>query len=116
MPYQFHHWDYTWMMPLSESLWDCQHCGAEVSQFATHGLSCKKSVGHHHTIRLSTTSYTDHYVPSGLEPSGLYRLDGKWPDGVSIVPWKCGQLPVWDATCPGHFTPRSKLEKLLNRQ
>ena len=26
----------------------CQHCGAEVSQFATHGLSYRKSAGHHH--------------------------------------------------------------------
>ena len=24
---------------------------------------------------------------------------------VSIVPWKGGQLLVWDATCPGTFAP-----------
>ena len=45
------------------------------------------------------------HVPSRLEPSGLYRSDGKRPDGVSIVPWKCGQLLVWDATCPDTFAP-----------
>ena len=35
----------------------------------------------------------------------LYRSDGKRPDGVSIVPWKCGQLLVWDATRPDTFAP-----------
>ena len=45
------------------------------------------------------------HVPSRLEPSGLYCSDGKRPDGVSIVPWKCGQLLVWDATCPDTFAP-----------
>ena len=55
------------------------------------------------------TSYTELlavvHVPSRLEPSGLCRSDGKRPDGVSIVPWKCGQLLVWDATCPDTFAP-----------
>ena len=45
------------------------------------------------------------HVPSHLEPSSLYRSDRKRPDGVSIVPWKCGQLLVWDATCPDIFAP-----------
>ena len=26
----------------------CQHCGAEISQFAIHGLSCRKSTGQYH--------------------------------------------------------------------
>ena len=34
-------------LPLCQSH-NCQHCGAEVSQFATHGLSCRKSAGRHH--------------------------------------------------------------------
>ena len=25
----------------------CQHCGAEVTEFATHGLNCRKSAGRH---------------------------------------------------------------------
>ena len=39
-------------------------------------------------------------IPSHLEPSGLYRLDG-----VSIVPWKEGKVLVWDATCPDTLDP-----------
>ena len=71
----------------------CQHCGAEVSQFTTRGLSCRKSAGRYH--RHSAVNNIIHralavaHVPSRLEPLGLYRSDGKRPDGVSIVPWKC---------------------------
>ena len=32
-------------------------------------------------------------------PSGLYRSDGKCPDGASVVPWRCGKSLVWDVTC-----------------
>ena len=34
-------------------------------------------------------------IPSHLEPSGLYRADGKRPDGITLVPWKSGRLLVW---------------------
>ncbi|KAL5509461.1 hypothetical protein EMCRGX_G004842 [Ephydatia muelleri] len=46
-------------------------------------------------------------VVSVLQPAcpGLYRSDGKRPDGITTVPWKCGQLLVWDATCPDTFAP-----------
>ena len=29
-------------------------------------------------------------IPSCMEPSGLSRSDGKWPDGLTPVPWECG--------------------------
>ena len=67
-------------LPLCQSH-TCQHCGAEVPQFAIHGLSCRKSAGHHH--RHSAVNDIIHRalvaacVPSRLEPSGLYRSDGK---------------------------------------
>ena len=44
-------------------------------------------------------------IPSHLEPSGLYRADGKRPDGITLVPWKSGRLLVWDVTCPDTFAP-----------
>ena len=53
-------------------------------------------------VQLNHRALVSAHVPS---PSGLYRSDGKRPDGVSIVPWKCGQLLVWDATCPDIFAP-----------
>ena len=34
-------------------------------------------------------------IPSGLEPSGLYRADGTCPDGVTASPWSNGKFLVW---------------------
>ena len=87
----------------------CQHCEAEVSGLGRHSLSCKKSVGRfqRHTVLNDIMKYTlsAAHVPSRLEPTGLLRSDGKRPDGVTLAPWKCGQLLVWDATCPDTFAP-----------
>ena len=38
-----------------------------------------------------------------MEPTGLYRADGKCSDGCSILPWKTGKVMVWDATCLDTF-------------
>jgi len=35
-------------------------------------------------------------VPSTKEPTGLCRQDGKWPDGLSLIPWQNGKPLVWD--------------------
>ena len=40
-----------------------------------------------------------------IKPSTILRTDGRRPDGVTLAPWKCGQLPVWDATCPDIYAP-----------
>ena len=37
------------------------------------------------------------------KPIGLYRSDGKRPDGCSIAPWTSGQCLVWDFTCVDTF-------------
>ena len=87
----------------------CAHCGAEVDSLATHGLSCRWSEGRHHRHAalndILHRALTSARVPSRLEPSGLYRSDGKRPDGITVVPWKNGKLLVWDATCPDTFAP-----------
>eukprot|EP00731_Ephydatia_muelleri_P016930 Em0010g28a len=71
--------------------------------------SILKSAGRHHRHSavndIIYRALVAAHVPSRLEPSGLFRSDGKRPDGVSIVPWKCGQLMVWDATCPDTLAP-----------
>ena len=67
----------------------CQHCGSEVDRFGVHGHSCRMSEGRH--FRHSALNDVIHRalysakVPSRLEPSGIYRLDGKRPDGITMV-------------------------------
>ena len=87
----------------------CAHCGAQVDGEATHGLSCRWSEGRHHRHAalndiIHRALITAH-IPSRLEPSGIYRSDGKRPDGITMVPWKNGKLLVWDVTCPDTFAP-----------
>ena len=33
-----------------------------------------------------------------LEPLGLYRINDKRPDGVTMIPWEMGKQLVWDVT------------------
>ena len=87
----------------------CHHCGAEVDNLGTHGLSCRKSQGRH-PRHASINSLIQRYlsaagIPAHLEPNGLCHSDGKHPDGVSIIPWSCGRVLVWDATCPDTLAP-----------
>ena len=37
-------------------------------------------------------------VPSTKEPAGLFRGDGKRPDGLTLVPWQSGRSLTWDVT------------------
>ena len=72
----------------------CHHCGANVDALA----SCRQSEGHHfhhssinHLIHCALSAAK---IPSELEPSWIYRIDGKRPDGIAMVPWECGKLLV----------------------
>ena len=87
----------------------CSSCGSEVDELGTHGLSCQFSKGRHSRhaavndiIRRALDSAR---IPSHLEPLGLYRSDGKRPDGATVLPWKCGRVLVWDATCTDTLAP-----------
>ena len=88
---------------------ECSHCGSEVDPLGTHGLSCRWSEGRHprHTAvnEIIHRSLSAANIPSRLEPSGLYRTNGKRPDGCSILPWRCRKALVWDATCPDTYAP-----------
>ena len=87
----------------------CRHCNNEVDELATHGLSCRWSEGRlprHAAINdIVCRSLVAAKVPSRLEPNGLYRSDGKRPDGISLAPWKNGKCLIWDATCPDTYAP-----------
>ena len=85
----------------------CSLCGGHVDEFATHGLSCKMSAGHLPRYAAINTivkmSLARAQIPSALEPVGLYRSDGKRPDGVTITPWQAGRTLVWDVTSPDTY-------------
>jgi len=36
--------------------------------------------------------------PVSKEPAGLSRVDGKRPDGMTLIPWQTGKPVVWDVT------------------
>ena len=87
----------------------CRRCGGHFDEFVTHGLSHRCSEGRH--LRHSSVNsivqraLSAAGVSSRLEPSGVVRLDGKRPDGVTMVPWSSGKPLVWDATCPNTLAP-----------
>ena len=37
-------------------------------------------------------------VPVTKEPVGLVRIDGKRPDGLTLIPWQGGKPLTWDVT------------------
>src|SRR6218665_651445 len=78
------------------------HCGAEVGPEGHHGLVCRKSQGRsqrHFAINdIIWRALVKAGVPSTKEPLGLFRSDGKRPDGATLVPWSHGRYLAWDAT------------------
>ena len=63
-----------------------------VKELNLHSLSCTKSSGRfsrHATLNsLIKQTLGSLDLPSMLEPRGLYRTDGKRPDGVIMIPWE----------------------------
>lgn len=86
----------------------CQ-CGERVNERGHHGLSCQKSAGRisrHAAINdVIKRALVSVKVPAILEPNGIFRADGKRPDGMTLVAWKFGRTLVWDATCVDTLAP-----------
>jgi len=61
-----------------------------------------RSARHHAMSDLIARSFASDGVPVTQEPSGLFRTDGKRPDGLTLVPWQSGKSLCWDVTviCP----------------
>ena len=82
-------------------------CGEHVEATGHHGLSCRTSQGriprHQMLNTIIQRSLASTNICSRLEPSGLYRADGKRPDGVTLIPWSNGKFLVWDVTCVDTF-------------
>lgn len=79
----------------------CQ-CGDWVGPEGHHGFVCRKASGRslrHHAINdIIWRALLKADVPSTKEPAGLFRSDGKRPDGATLIPWIGGKYLTWDAT------------------
>ena len=101
-------------------LHNCHFCGTAVDVLGRHALRCRHSEGSHqrhacmqHAVNdILKRSLSAVRVPSWLEPTGLLGSDGGRPDGVTLAPWKCGCLLVWDATCPDTFAAEQLVQSL----
>jgi len=66
------------------------------------GLICKqgpsKIVGHNAINDIIAQSLASAGIPTSKEPTGLTRLEGKHPDGITVVPWQCDKPITWDVT------------------
>lgn len=85
-------------------------CGTLVDELGRHGLHCKKNPGkyfrHAELNRILHQSLSSINISSKLEPTGLFRDDGrKRPDGITYTAWEKGRSLVWDATCADSLAP-----------
>ena len=66
-------------------------CGTMIDARELHGLSCRKS-GPRHTRHsqlndLIWRAVKIAQIPATKKPIGLSRIDGKRPDGATLIPW-----------------------------
>src|SRR6218665_3033716 len=70
-------------------------CGGWVRQEGHHGLVCRRGQGrslrHHARNDIKWGTLLRAGVPSTREAWGLFRTDGKRPDGPALVPWSGGK-------------------------
>ena len=82
------------------------HCGSMVDTRAVHSFVCKRAPGrtarHHALNDLIARGFLSAGFPVTKEPTGLFRSDGKRPDGLTLVPWQSGKALCWVVTvaCP----------------
>ena len=71
------------------------HCGSRVDVHGIHSFVCKRSPGrtsrHHAFNDLIARTFSSAGIPVTKEPSGLFRSDGKQPDGLTLIPWSNGK-------------------------
>lgn len=84
-------------------------CGKLVDKSGIHGLCCKKNIAkyarHRNLNNIIHRGLHSANVPAKLEPTGLFRNDGKRLDGITLIPWKKGSCLAWDATCVDTLAP-----------
>ena len=82
-------------------------CGAMVDARRLYGLSCRKG-GPRHTRYsqlndLIWRAIKRAQILTTKEPIGRSRIDGKRPDGATVISWKREKPLAWDVTIPDTF-------------
>ena len=57
-----------------------------------------KIIRHHALNDVVARAIQSAGTPVTKEPVGLTRLDGKRPDGLTLIPWQGGKPLTWDVT------------------
>ena len=83
-------------------IYSCR-CGALVDAKDLHSFVCKRCPGcrtvrHQALNDVVARVFTSANIPVTKEPNGLSRLDGKRPDGLTLIPWQSGKPLTWDVT------------------
>jgi hypothetical protein len=77
-------------------------CGGQVDARGLHSFVCKRAPGraarHHALNDVVARAFSSAGTPVTKEPVGLFRTDGKRPDGMTLIPWQDGKPVVWDVT------------------
>jgi hypothetical protein len=92
-------------------------CGSNVGSDGHHGFVCRLAFGrairHHEINDIIWRALQKADTPSTKEPAGLFRSDGKRPDGATLIPWSKGKYMCWDATvvhtCAASYLSNSSL-------
>jgi len=75
-------------------------CSALVDARGLHCFVCKRVPGHtsrHHAFNdMVAWTIASTGVPAVKEPNGLTRVDGKRPDGLTLIPWNTSKSLTWD--------------------
>lgn len=84
-------------------------CGKLVDKYGRHGLSCKSSNGWTPRHNIINNTFSDAFssagIPNILQPPGISRVDGKRPDGMTLIPWSRGKSLLWDVTVRDTLAP-----------
>ena len=93
------------------------NCGTTMDTFGSHPLSCRFSarrIPRHSALSdVVRRGLSAAGMPAMLEPSGLYRGDGKRQDGITVYPYSLDRILIWDATCVNTFASSNLIRAAL---
>ena len=76
--------------------------GSQVDIWGPHAFVCKMAptrITRHHALNdIISRAFASAKIPVTKAPSGLFRSDGKCPDGLTLIPWQRGLSLTWDVS------------------